>query len=560
MKKKFMSLIALFLLILPLTACGEDNNSVEVNFSLEKQDTGGAAADFTLSDCAEISGGGRYAKGDSVVLTVRYVDAACKFGGFKIVETNQLLTNGTLSIVDGTDNLIRQMTYTLNNVQESRSVKAIIIGKSGELSTNGIEFQGVDRVDEKNGVRKAVDNYKFPIQSNNSNDNMAAITEGYHEIKQKTTLLELLSRGKNLDLNYVYVDNKFVPYKLKWEIGTYNTNDSGDVNCNYSSKEDIPDPQSYELLGNSKLCVRASYHTYEETQEEVLKNTALNKMLTSPVIVFVGSQDACEISANGDIKFDQDCFYVSNLKNLYNSKLHNNSTETDKKKAGSKYYGINNHSQQESVYTESATGNKYYSVCVSGPSSCTGTAGEAGRIVYSDLDENAYKLLDSKVVKLIEALKTNKSNDTYSIPFDDVELVYNTSADLNTVVPFKLKVDGINYYIRFAGEHMIPAILQTSPLHDKYTINFTNTFPQNITMQEVKDLKAALEELKKIVDSKVSNTLFTKGANLSALTTAVRTKFLQWIEQDISSKQKDSKLHILKDYTFVLFSCSTINI
>ena len=565
MKKNLLSILALFLLILPLTGCGEEK--VSVNTSLVKQAVTQGEVDFNLADCAEIRGGGNYNKGDRVTITVRFVDATCKFGELKVGSKQQTISSLTPRAVEGTENLLKEVNYTFN-ANEDTSITAVMRGKEDELFRNGVRYQGVFVETTKDGDLSEVEKYAFPkIRENGVVPVTTGETSRYdltQRVSLNTLLVNNLANGTTIDVNYIYVDpnindnveeyTTFVPYKLKWQVGEYTEGSDGTGRCSYANKVDVTDPNTYQFDVDKNVCVRAVYQTYNNNgvESQTLKNDAINSMLESKLNIAVGSVAAC--GASNNLSIGANCFYVENLKNLYASGLTESSSESEKLSAQAKYYGYSDDNMQEAIMTmtEQGTGHtyKYYYVCAKGVcdmdshNNSSGDGVEAYKIVYP---HDNYQLLSTNVRNLIDTINKDAYKNTHDeISFSDITFEYNKTLQIPVPAVIKVKAGAqtVDYYIRYntLGYNDIPKDMTGAQKKKQYTFAFNKNSGDT-------DLDAVLTNLETALNSKGINGMFSD---------AVEETVIAEVISKLSRLSDSSDFAILKDYAFKIDIDGTI--
>ena len=535
MKKRLFTIFALFLLMLPLTACGEDK--VKVELALQKQEGIEDAVNFILSDCAEVSGDGTYKKGENVTIRVRYVNAACQFAGFQLEGSTQFL-RGRSTNVQGYNGLLKQEEYTFSNISENKKVKVIMLGQEESLVSDfEVEFLGVSKVEERNGTKTAVSNYKFPIQGATSSPYTVEISIDNYSISGTDKLASVLDSSNNVDLNYIYVEQSgeevLVPYKLKWEQGRYYIDDDNEVKCSFrdEDKVEITDPNNYTLATDKSVCVRATYYTYESN----IKQEALNNMLSTKFKASINSTTECSASIGTiTIGADYDCFYVENLKNLYNSDLDDDETNSEVLiGAAAKYFGVNNDGVIEAI-TTTASGAKLYHICTA--EICDNDNGNGSTVNYPN---NAYELLGSHIQSLIEAIDTDEE-DKHQIADNKISYVYDPA--INKVVPSLMEVGSDKYYFTYVPDNSYAP--PKKMIHASVTHHYFE-----VTLDDVDDeaIEDAVNELQTVFNSKLINKIFENNKEaIIDLLGEVRQRVADLIDADA-----DGTLGVLKNYSVV---------
>lgn len=534
MKRNLLSILALFLLVLPLTGCGEDEK-VNVSVSLVKQEDGSSANDFSLDDCASITGGGEFEKGDSVTVTVHYVSDACKFGGFRIEETQKVFPG----IISSADMYLKKAHYTFSGVNSNMTIKAIMTGLDEELLSRGVYFDGVAQMVSSDGgfdkqrVELDKDTYMFPIKSaGNASENKVAIEpERHYAITQNTKLINVLTK-KDVDLRYIYVKDgntyNFVPYELQWKTGTYATDLNGVGICNYSTGVSVPNSEinTFEALGNENICVTATYDPYAGNVS--LKNNAVETMLNSKMFVSTSSDSKiCN-------ELNDNCYYVENLKNLYISSDENLHVF---------YHGVTaDKKNYEAVYPESINQNiyKYYYICPD--KTCDST--KAKKILFPS--DDGYLLLNENIKKLKDVLDIKDSNGTpiYGIAnTTNIKLDYNNS--INQVVPIEIIISGQeSHYMNYKTVGTNTLInLPDNKMSNKYNVKL----PQN---EIDENLQESLNKLQQILDAEIVNQLYDKTLAGDSLNSEIRLRFANFIDEN------SAELGYLKNYLFTFAKSS----
>ena len=326
MKRKIFLLLSLLFMVIPLSGCGEDVDpatlvtvTTEINPPANMLET--AEVTYDINDCARISEGGVFTKGSKVTVTVDVLDT-CKVSDWLINGVSSGKNSTTLSL-EGNDTNINSL-----------NIQAIIESKttaSGSISFlyEGIYTKDGTRVDQGTTI-------EFPRIGENAKDPVNPLGN----IKQGMMLSRVMigvnsNSGKKANLNYVYENDMFVAYMLRWQIGTYNNGF-----CNFNNSSYLDDPNTYAINGNT--CVRAILDTTATSLNES-KIRALDNFLKSEAYVYKNST-YCQNDTNGTANVNANCFYVSKLQNLYPDVNGENPSD-----AGH-YFGYNN-SQLEAVQT-----------------------------------------------------------------------------------------------------------------------------------------------------------------------------------------------------------------
>lgn len=346
MKKSVLAIFLLFLIVLPLAGCGSDSDSegssgITYNLSLDlkkAKDTD----DFRLSDCARIiSGDGKYNEGSRASIKIEYISNGCIFNHLEI--NNVIIDENNIKseTIASSSNLSRKtITYQVE-MNENKNVSVYFVLDTTSVDNGGgVIFDNISKTYYPSGSRNPttveITNYSFPYLDKSGSEKVERSNNIHSPSSGKGKLNEILISGKKLNLNYIYLEGEFKPYKLTWDQGTY-TNGI----CDYDNATQITDPNNFEVTNSKKICVSANLNLIGAI-DSTLKTNAINKIKTGELYINTGS-GTCST-------YNQECSYVWQIENLYSG---NDKTT---------YRGVSSSGINESVTTKT-DGSKYYKFC-----------------------------------------------------------------------------------------------------------------------------------------------------------------------------------------------------
>lgn len=437
MKKKLMLILSLFLLVAPLSACGEDEegNSTltkyDVNIDLVKQGTASTAdMNFSLSDCAVSSGAGRYSSGDNVVISVKYVRNACQFMHFEFIDSNQQIP----AIAQPLDSIFNEVRYTIPSINSSTNVKAVFgSGLSTAIPTR-LFFSGISKTYVDGSVTKTEfipddGNFLFPYSGKQGNEKPKL---GLQTLASPSKLSGLLGHDE-MDLNYIYLDGVFQPHKLTWRKGIY---DGATGACDYSSSSVIDNPNEFVMEVGQGTCVTANVDVTSGKANDELKQEAINTMITNNMYITTDAGHACLTASTGNVSVDTNCMYVGNMKYLYRE----NSTD------GVSYYAINSDNVLEAIISPSVD-KKVYVICST--KNLTGQC-EIPNAQKFDYSYNNVSLL--KINQFIQVLSPSTNGTGQPIEnIDSANIKFDYDYSLG-VVPVEIKNGTTTYYLNYVSQ------------------------------------------------------------------------------------------------------------
>lgn len=519
MKRKLLTILALFLFILPLSACGEDdesgggNEKIEVRISLSNANIDeNADQNYKFSDCARIFGGGTYDKGAGVSIKIEVQEAACQFYGWKI---------------DGQEGYISSKEHYISGVQQSINIKALMLGIDGTATSTSVKFSGINMTSLVNGVPQTstLENGKFafPYMTKSDSSSETLFTMDNGTVKNDVTVMSKLSSTfsstRSIDLNYLYVNNVFQPYKLKW----YEAKQDALGTCQTWS-EISGNPNDYLVEGQKKICVLATLDTSVPT---TLKSEAVTILESSETYVSINNSSAACLSAtNSNVNVSEDCMYVKNI----------GSISTDNSPNEPLYYAINDNDLLESVYARSGSGVRKYSVCeipvVAGETlSC-----EQNQTYQIDYTSSMKSIL--KLSSFMSAIENGSIVYDYNFISSGISPVSVTSADGNTTYYINyLKSPGALYAPSGTGVVNLPSN-KTDVL--KYTLSLES---EDTTIADT------LVALKADVEKNVVNLLFAGTTQVPPSGDSVISKVKKTMYGFMNS---NSNYNILKNYKMTI--------
>lgn len=467
MKKKLLTLFALFILILPISACGEDDETPStpvkeftVNTNLDyPTDIENDAKVYRIQDCAKISGGGKFNQGNSFTITVEYITSACSLVGWKIeglpydLDNPEELTNYIIypqEIKQGVNVLTIEGMKT-NNIT-SATITALIKSTEAKGVAGTLIFSGI-KEESSSTTYTGGNNFAFHVIENtlgNSNGNPISLIQSVKSdfasydssirVDGTPKLSQILIEKGNGNLEYVYKKNgenyDLLSNRLVWYEGTLTQS-----TCSYINAKIIENPNTYEVPLGKVTCIAASA-TGEHIKEDTEKSLgALSHLDKNQYYISSKTTDACLTSVDGTTPVSEDCFYVYRLKELYSSVDHtadeSNVSLNEKLEHSAIYYGIKPDGHLEGINTNA--GNKLYYLCGQEASSSACSMKDSYRITYPYTEnENgintAYSTLS--ISTLIDAL----INETYT----DVAYKYDLNTD--SIAIKSMKIGETTYY------------------------------------------------------------------------------------------------------------------
>jgi hypothetical protein len=489
MKKKFLIVLTLFLIVLPLAGCGEESTKYDVNVSLSRLESD----DINVNDCSKVSGGGTYEEGSSVTLTVD-TSNLCQFKGWtydngEIVSTNK--------------------TFTIFNLSESVNVKAVV-GSSGVLTstTTKVHFEGIyETYALGETVKLNYEEYNFPYYSELGS---SQVTDTTISISDSSKLLnEILVNDKTLNLNYIYLNGVFQPYKLAWRKGTY---DSASNSCSsYTAISGEINNIDISTLsnGDKDICVAANIDVTTGAANSDLKTLAINNMKKSEFYITTNSNSACRSATKGTVSVSDDCMYVANLGNLIN------------KSGITYYYAMTNDGLLEGVSTTTSSG-QIYLIC----DNLDACSSNTYQVEYYNVESTKLKINE-----FISSISNSESSYTYD---------YNYL--LKDIVPTKIN----GYYLTYLSDGTSPNYNPTEPNAKKLptTSNLTKAATiYNITFDG--DNASQFASIKTLIDKNIINSIYVTGSN--TIESSIRQKIYSLITNNIESNES---LKDLRNYKF----------
>ena len=458
MKRKLLTIFALFVLLLPISACGEDEEqtpsaqNVVVNTSLGY---GSIAEDdkiYRISDCAKISGGGTFVQGSSVTIVVEYINSACSLYGWKIGNNEPVVLNEPSRSGRDIYTISGSETLNVNSIEIQaliNSTKASAV--AGKLFFSGVKETASAQYTPGNGYAFHVLEDDLGTSGNQSISLVQKVKEDFSEYSSSITISTtmklsqaILSRG-SANLAYIYKKSQdsdtytLLTNRLKWYKGKYQYS-----YCDYADKELITDPMNFMVPVGENTCVVA-----EVTGESIAADDsnsigaitgAMSHLGENQYYISTNNASACLNATSGNVSVSADCFYVYRLKNIYNAGVdHTDSNVSTENKISTNtvYYGLNSDGKLEGVNT--AAGTKNYYLCKGDSSYSPCSTSESYRVTYpytanNDGINTAYKMLN--ISSFIDALV----DETYT----DVTYQYDKNTDLIAIK--SMKIGDTTYY------------------------------------------------------------------------------------------------------------------
>ena len=516
MKKKLLSLLGLFLLILPIAAgCGEDTeNQVEVSTSIVRPRTMTAEdVDYDVNDCARIlDGSGTYTSGQNARVRVEVNTAACKFYGWVKNETEEASDGRGEGIQIYETNVELDVTK-----YKKYYIQAIVSTKTPKSSKYTVNFTGIYKNSSEDISFSQI---KFPeLDSENKTSITYQSTNQSFNSGEKLT--NLLTGNEKTNLNYIYVNDVFQPYKLQWKKANI---DSSTGMCVSATWQNIDlDPNAFVI--NENLCLRAELKNDASNRDEA-KLTALTNFKNSEVYMSKNESPIAGITSSST-KVSSEMFYAYNLKYLY----------TYENPSSTLYIGVNDAGYLERVRTQS-DGNKSYSLCREDLISGECSNDSSYLIEYNPEDD--YSQL--AISPLLEKLKTNAE-------VEEIEYIYDyLTNDINVK---SLKFEGMDkYYV--AVVHSLGNYYNATDMNFSAAAISINAAKYNILFAEDTDI--AIETRNIILEE--LNTLYNKIQKYS-LYNASKERYIKEINEyilDLIYKKISEKeeLKSLKNYQFTL--------
>lgn len=548
MKKKLLLLFSLFLLILPISGCGEDEGDApkpkyDVKISLAKNGTDATAdSNFLLNDCAMATGSGTYTEGDKVDIIIKYVKKACKFSSLDI-NTTQSLNLTPTSI----DDVFDEVKYSIHSITEVKDIRVVFTGINTTVKETRIYFEGLNKkyTDVGTGTSKIAkvskDNYAIPYLEKQSTPSASVEAKEYGGLAGNMSLASILGNTKALNLNYVYLkegnDFIFQPYKLIWRVGTYTL--GGADYCSYPDSSLMSgNPNEFIVESGDSLCLSATLDlTQEPANMELLKENAINNLVSGEVYISTNSDvnDACRKASDASVNISEDCMYVGRMKNLY--KIENKSQYGDSDAVA--YAAVTKAGLLEEIKTTTMYAHEYYICSNSSLNECKGNSKFVNKISYP---RNDFSLL--RINDFIKALKYDSTIKKEKISIEDV--VFDYDPIIKDIVIGRI-IDGtttyyINYIgdstkrVQYSGELQMNARNINLITSNLYSLTFNKTAVESIDV-------AKLDTLEKTINANNANLMYNTTHNAEKIQSEFKSKIYNIINND-------SNLKSLKNYIY----------
>ncbi len=529
MKKRLLTIFSLFLLILPIAAgCGEDESvKVEVRTGIVRPTSMTETdVDYDVSDCAKIVSGGTYSSGENIEISVELNTKACKFYGW--------IENGVEKAISTSDTIgtkTYKKTITLDaSVTKNYTIQAIVATRNPKSSKYAVKFTGVYKNNDSS-QNILPEDITFPVTDNNETVDMSNITLN-SSFNNGSKIAEALTGNDKANLNYIYVDEVFQPYKLQWWIA--DMDQSGLCQSSTWTKITESDPSTMAITKN--MCLKADLID-DATNKKQSLNTAMNNMINSEIYLSTDSDviENIEYGSKAEVPVSKDTFYAYKLANL-------NKVGKDYEAV---YYGVNELGYLERVKSQT-DGSKLYTFCRVENISATCDVESVFTVTY---DTDDYKEL--AISALLDVLK---SNNLYSLIDNyDVSYFYDSSINDLNIASFKF-VDMDKYYVAIVdskGDSVQHAYYNSRTVKFPSATSPKNAEQYTIVFEENEDIEEELETL-----STKINTFHNSIQKYTSYASS-QSEYIKEIETQLSDLiydeiNRDSNLSKLKNYIFLV--------